>query len=150
MRDLVRFFDMGCCVFFLELFLWDSVGYICLNFLGLREIDLKLLTRIEELILFSVHILRENAYCIPIHEQIVKLTGENILLGSIYMPLDRLVKKEYLVSYLSESTPQTGGRHRRIYKLTPGGMEALLKVQALQQKILAEFTNLSLEEEGSK
>ncbi len=92
---------------------------------------MKLLTRIEELILFSIWSLGKNAYCIPIHEQIVKLTGENILLGSIYMPLDRLVRREYLHSFLSESTPERGGRHKRIYTLSPEGMKALEKIRNL-------------------
>ena len=92
---------------------------------------MKLLTRIEELILFSIWKLKEDAYCIPIHEQIVKLTGEDILLGSIYMPLDRLVKRGYLDSVLSGSTPERGGRHKRIYHLTPEGEKALFKVREL-------------------
>jgi DNA-binding PadR family transcriptional regulator len=83
------------------------------------------------MILFSIWKLKENAYSIPIHEQIVALTGEEILLGSIYMPLDRLVKRGYLDSALSDSTPERGGRHKRIYHLTPEGEEALARVREL-------------------
>ena len=93
---------------------------------------MKLLTRAEELILLSVWKLENNAYCIPIREQISEITGENWSLGSIYMPLDRLVKKRYLESYLSESTPERGGRHKRIYKLTDAGLKALLRVRQVQ------------------
>ena len=93
---------------------------------------MKLLTRAEELILLSVWKLKNNAYCIPIREQISEITGENWSLGSIYMPLDRLVKKRYLESYLSESTPERGGRHKRIYKLTDAGLKALLRVRQVQ------------------
>ena len=83
------------------------------------------------MILFSIWKLGADAYCIPIHKQIIELTGEDILLGSIYMPLDRLIKKGFLESYLSESTPQRGGRHKRIYKVTAEGKEALSKVREL-------------------
>jgi DNA-binding PadR family transcriptional regulator len=93
---------------------------------------LKLLTRAEELILLAVWKLKNNAYCIPIREQISEITGENWSLGSIYMPLDRLVKKRLLESYLSESTPERGGRHKRIYKLTDAGLKALLRVRQVQ------------------
>ncbi len=93
---------------------------------------MKLLTRAEELILLAVWKLEDNAYCIPIRERISSITGENWSLGSIYMPLDRLVKKRYLNSYLSDSTPERGGRHKRIYKLTDQGMDELLRVRDVQ------------------
>jgi DNA-binding PadR family transcriptional regulator len=99
------------------------------------EADVKLLTRTEELILLAVWKLESNAYCIPIRDQLSDITGENWSLGSIYMPLDRLVKKGYLESYLSEATPERGGRHKRIYKLTDGGMKALLLVRQVQAKM---------------
>jgi len=96
---------------------------------------MKLLTRAEELILLAAWKLENNAYCIPIREQLSEITGENWSLGSIYMPLDRLVKKGYLDSYLSESTPERGGRHKRIYKLTDEGMKALLIVKQIHAKM---------------
>ena len=96
---------------------------------------MKLLTRAEELILLAVWRLKGNAYCIPIRDQLSEITGENWSLGSIYMPLDRLVKKGYLESYLSESTPERGGRHKRIYKLTDEGRKALLLVRQIQAKM---------------
>jgi len=79
--------------------------------------------------------LEGKAYCVPIRAQISTITGENWSLGSIYMPLDRLIKKGYLESYLSESTPERGGRHKRIYKLTDEGMNALLLVRRVQAEM---------------
>ncbi len=96
---------------------------------------MKLLTRAEELILLAVWKLKENAYCIPIGERLSDISGENWSLGSIYMPLDRLVKKGYLKSYLSDSTPERGGRHKRIYELTDEGMKELLRVRQVQAKM---------------
>lgn len=93
---------------------------------------MKLLTRAEELILLAVWKLDENAYCVPIRAQISSITGESWSLGSIYMPLDRLVKKGYLKSYLSGSTPERGGRRKRIYRLTGKGLEALKRVREVQ------------------
>ncbi len=96
---------------------------------------MKILSRTEELILLAIWRLQENAYCIPIHEHITKLTGENRLLGSIYMPLDRLVKRGFLESFLSDSTPERGGRQKRIYSLTRKGMESLNKARDLQNQM---------------
>jgi PadR family transcriptional regulator PadR len=96
---------------------------------------LNLLTRAEELILLAIWRLKDNAYCIPIHEQVSSITREKLSLGSIYMPLDRLVKKGYLESYLSEATPERGGRHKRIYKLTHEGLKALQKIRNVQDRM---------------
>lgn len=96
---------------------------------------MKLLTRAEELILLAAWRLGANAYCVPIRAQISEITGESWSLGSIYMPLDRLVKKGYLKSYLSESTPERGGRHKRIYKLTQEGLRALEKARSLEARM---------------
>jgi PadR family transcriptional regulator PadR len=93
---------------------------------------MKLLTRAEELILLAVWKLKDNAYCIPIRAQLSEITGENWSLGSIYMPLDRLVKKGHLMSHLSDSTPERGGRHKRIYELTEDGKKELLRVKQVQ------------------
>jgi DNA-binding PadR family transcriptional regulator len=99
---------------------------------------MNLLTRAEELILLAVWSLKENAYCVPIHAWISRITEEKWSLGSIYMPLDRLKKKGLLDSYLSESTPERGGRHKRIYRLTPEGIKALEKVRRVQMKMWRE------------
>ena len=96
---------------------------------------MKLLTRAEELILLAVWKLKGDAYCIPIRAKISEITGENWSLGSIYMPLDRLVKKGYMDSYLSDATPDRGGRRKRIYKLTEMGMKAFIHVRQVQAKI---------------
>jgi PadR family transcriptional regulator PadR len=100
-----------------------------------QEIFMQLLTRAEELILLAVWRLKENAYCVPIRSLISEITGEDWSLGSIYMPLNRLVKKGSLDSYLSESTPERGGRHKRIYKLTREGWRELERIRTVQAKM---------------
>jgi len=104
---------------------------------------MKLLTRAEELILLAIWQLKNDAYCIPIRQRISDITGGDWSLGSIYMPLDRLVKKGYLDSYLSDATPERGGRHKRIYKLTKAGQEALHRVRDVQNAMWAITPKLS-------
>jgi PadR family transcriptional regulator PadR len=113
----------------------DAYPYLSKYFRIDRSSAMKILSRTEELILLAIWKLQENAYCIPIHELIEKGTGEKMLLGSIYMPLDRLVKRGLLDSYLSESTPERGGRQKRIYRLTRDGKAALNKLRAIQNQI---------------
>ncbi len=96
---------------------------------------MKLLTRTEELILWAILRLEDHAYCVPIPDRISEVTREDWPLGSIYMPLDRLVKNGFLTSCLSDSTPERGGRRKRIYRLTPEGYEALEKARDIQLKM---------------
>tara|TARA_R110000868_G_scaffold306734_3_gene568124 strand:- start:54752 stop:55078 length:327 start_codon:yes stop_codon:yes gene_type:complete len=96
---------------------------------------MKLLTRSEEYILLAVWKLQDDAYSIPIQQKLNEITGKEWSLGGIYMPLERLEKRGQLMSMLSESTPERGGRHKRIYKLTPSGKKALRQIYEVQQTI---------------
>ena len=106
---------------------------------------MRLLTRTEEFILLAVWRLQDDAYSIPIQRQISSITGRKWSLGAIYMPLERLVKKGYLASYLSESTPERGGRHKRIYRLTQEGKRALIRIREVERAMWAGIPKLSLE-----
>ena len=106
---------------------------------------MRLLTRAEEFILLAVWRLQDDAYSIPIRKQISEITGRNWSLGAVYMPLERLVKKGHLDSYLSETTPERGGRHKRIYRLTPEGKRALIRIREVEQAMWAGIPQLSLE-----
>ena len=93
---------------------------------------LKLLTRSEEFVLLSVWRLQQDAYSLAIQEEISKLTGYPWSLGSIFTPLDRLQRKRLLTSTLSASTPERGGRKKRIYQLTLDGKKALEHVRTIE------------------
>lgn len=107
-----------------------------------------LLTRSEELILLAIWKLRENAYCVSIRKMLTRITGEKWSLGSIYMPVERMVKNGLLTSYMSESTPERGGRHKRIYKLTGEGEKALNRIYSIQNEMWSGVAGLSLENES--
>ena len=106
---------------------------------------MKLLSRAEEFILLAIWQLQNDAYCVSIRARISELSGKNWSLGSIYMPLDRLVKNGLLDTFLSDSTPERGGRYKRIYKLSKYGKEALLEVKKVESAMWANISGLSLE-----
>ncbi len=108
---------------------------------------MNLLTRTEELILLAIWKLRNDAYCVSIRKMLNKITGEKWSLGSIYMPIERMVRNGYLKSYVSDSTPERGGRQKRIYTLTKDGKQALVKIHSIQNEIWSDITILSLENE---
>lgn len=106
---------------------------------------MKLLTRAEELVLLAVWRLQENAYCVPIREQLMEVTKKKWSFGSVYDALDRLEKKGFLKSYLSEPLKSRGGRSKRIYKHTKEGLKAMVEMKNVQKRIWEGIEILALE-----
>ncbi len=106
---------------------------------------MKLLSRSEEFVLLTVWKLQDRAYSLPIRKKISEITRQEWSLGSIYTPLERLSRKGLLTSYLTEATQERGGRHKRVYQLTPSGREALIHIQTIEQAMWSGVSGLSLE-----
>jgi DNA-binding PadR family transcriptional regulator len=79
----------------------------------------------EELTLLAVLALDERAYGIAVQEVIERETGREVTLGAVYAALERLERKRLMRSSLGESTGERGGKRRRFFKVTPGGLHAL-------------------------
>ncbi len=95
---------------------------------------MRLLTRMEEIILISIWRLGENAYGITIREAVGRVTAEEWPLGAIYPYLSRLQKCGYVRTSTGPSTPERGGRHKILYRLTETGKEALAEVHRIGQR----------------
>lgn len=105
---------------------------------------LKLLTRSEEFVLLAVWRLQQDAYSLAIQEEISRITGYEWSLGSIYTPLERLHRKRLLTSSLSSSTPERGGRKKRLYLLTSDGKSALAHVRQVERAMWAGLAEVAL------
>lgn len=104
-----------------------------------------ILTRGEELVLLAVWRLQNNAYTVPIREQLKESTGKNWSLGSVYEALDRLEKKKYLESYLSEPVKSRGGRSKRIYCHTREGLKAMIELKNMSENAWEGITTMAIE-----
>lgn len=90
---------------------------------------MKLISRIDELVLVAILKLGKDAYGMAIREEIIRATGVNWLLGAIYGPLARLHRRNLVTSVRGDPTPERGGRAKVYYELTPAGKTALKKIQ---------------------
>ncbi len=79
----------------------------------------------EQVVLLAVLRLGDEAYAVPILDEIAQRTGRAVSRGSVYVTLDRLETKGYLRSRLGDPTAERGGRAKRYYALRPRGVEAL-------------------------
>jgi PadR family transcriptional regulator, regulatory protein PadR len=90
----------------------------------------------EQLILTAVLSLRDKAYGVSIHEKALELASpKSISLGAVYVTLDRLEDKGFVSSWLSDPTPERGGRSKRYYRLEALGERALEESAATAKRI---------------
>ena len=106
---------------------------------------MKFLSRPEEIILFTILKLKDNAYCVPIREKASEISGKEWSFGAVYVPLHRLEKKGFVKSFFDDSKPIRGGRSRRIYKMTADGMKGRAEVRELHESMWKEVPEFSTE-----
>jgi PadR family transcriptional regulator PadR len=87
----------------------------------------------EQIVLIAVLRLGDNAYAIPIREEIAQRTGRTVARGALYTALERLEAKRCLRSRMSDPLPERGGRSRRYFSVTPAGLAA---VRASRESLL--------------
>ena len=67
----------------------------------------------------------DSAYGVPVHEEIVRLAGRDLTLGTVYKTLSRLEEKGFVRSHEGDPTPQRGGRRTRCFAVTTAGRKSL-------------------------
>ena len=79
----------------------------------------------EHFVLLALVRLGNGAYGAAIRREIRERTGRDASVGTVYMTLGRLEKKQMVVSYVGPPSPQRGGRRRRHYLIKAEGEQAL-------------------------
>lgn len=83
------------------------------------------LGELEQLLLFSLVALGEDAYGVTVRELIDSETGKAPSAGAVYTGYERLERRGLVSSTLGEPTPARGGRPKRYYALTTRGARML-------------------------
>jgi PadR family transcriptional regulator, regulatory protein PadR len=86
----------------------------------------------EELVLLAVGMLSNDAYGLTILSALEKQTGRNMMISSVHKALVRLEDKGFLKSKMGGATQLRGGRDKRLYTLTPGGVKVLSQSKELR------------------
>jgi DNA-binding PadR family transcriptional regulator len=88
----------------------------------------------EQLVMTAILQRGRDAYGVTIHQGVEALSGgQKVSLGAVYATLDRLEDKGLISSWLSDPTPERGGRSKRCYRLQPQG-EQTLRESALRAR----------------
>ncbi len=104
---------------------------------------MELLSRKEELILYSIWKLGDNAYGISVRDELERSFGIKWLFGSIYTPMSKLYDKGLIVK--SESIPSEKGERAKVFfNLTPLGKKTLAQVKAFSAALWADIPPLNV------
>ena len=84
-----------------------------------------MLGELEQIVLLGVMRVGDDAYGVPVHDEIQRRTGRDLTLGTIYKTLTRLEEKGFVKSHIGAPTPERGGRRTRCYVVTTAGRRSL-------------------------
>lgn len=90
---------------------------------------------VEELVLLVVIGLGADAYGVAVQRRLERDAGRRLALGAVYAALDRLEAKGLLTSALGESTPQRGGRRKRLFVASAAGLHVLRDVKRTRERL---------------
>jgi DNA-binding PadR family transcriptional regulator len=79
----------------------------------------------EQMVLLAILHLGDGVYGVPIVDEIQRRTGRTVAPAAVYVTLRRLEEKGLLTSWMSDSTPERGGKSRRCVKIASAGLESL-------------------------
>jgi PadR family transcriptional regulator PadR len=79
----------------------------------------------EQIVLLAIVHLGDGVYGVPIVDEIQRRTGRKVAAAAVYVALRRLEQKGLLASWMSDPSPERGGKPRLCVKLTRAGLESL-------------------------
>jgi PadR family transcriptional regulator, regulatory protein PadR len=103
-----------------------------------------MLGEFEYLVLTAAIQLDEDAYGAAIRREIEAATESRCSIGALYTTLDRLETKGFVKTWMGDSTPQRGGRAKRMVCVTAKGIRA---ASAFYLAIMRVSRNVSWEAE---
>jgi DNA-binding PadR family transcriptional regulator len=89
----------------------------------------------EQTVLLAIAHLGSGAYGVPIRREIEERTGRPVAVGALYTALDRLERKGYVSSRMSDPTPERGGRSKRRFTMRASGATALRRSRRLLDRM---------------
>jgi DNA-binding PadR family transcriptional regulator len=89
----------------------------------------------EQLVLLAILRLEGDVYGVPIVDEIQRRTGRTVAPAAVYVTLRRLEQKGLLESWMSDSTPERGGKARRCVRVTRAGLESVREARQVLDRM---------------
>ena len=91
----------------------------------------------ELVVLLAVLGLRDEAYPIAIRDAIEERTRRQVSRAAVFITLERLERKGFVISRYGDPTPVRGGRAKRFFRGTPQGVAVAKEALHLMQSMTA-------------
>jgi len=79
----------------------------------------------EQMVLLAILQLEGDVYGVPVVDEIERRTGRSVSRSAVYVTLRRLEQKGLVSSWMSDPTPERGGKPRRCVKVQAEGLHLL-------------------------
>ena len=89
--------------------------------------------------MLAIFRLEEPAYLVNIRDHLFEYTGKDWAFGSIYITLNKLKKKDFVLSKTGMPINRRGGKSIQYYELTDYGIKALKHSKQIQDVMWREF-----------
>ena len=83
------------------------------------------LNEVDQLVMLALVRLDSSAYGVTIRAEIENRSGRSVSMAAVYSALDRLERRGYAESWLSDPTSERGGRAKKHFKITTAGATQL-------------------------
>ena len=100
-------------------------SHILKRMIHIEDYFASVLGEFEQLVLLALLRLGNGAYGASIRREIRERTKRDVPIGSVYVTLARLERKEMVVSYVGMPSKERGGRRRKHYLMNEPGQRAL-------------------------
>ncbi len=89
----------------------------------------------EELTLLAVKAIEPPVYGVPVQLFVEQQAGRDVSMGAVYAALEPLERKGYVQSAMSDPVSARGGKSKRLYVVTPAGMQTLREIRRVRDRI---------------
>ena len=89
----------------------------------------------EQMVLLALLRLKDDAYGVTVRREIQSRTDRRVAIGAVYACLERLERKGYVNSSVSDPQPVPGGRSRKYFQFTRAGADALHRTREMMQRM---------------
>lgn len=107
----------------------------------------------EQLLLFALLRLGEDAYGVTLRREIETRTNRLVSAGAVYTAMERLESRGFVSSFIGEPTPQRGGKRKKHYRFEKAGALALTRTyESLHQMargVLPELARVASDDSGN-
>ena len=92
------------------------------------------LGELEQLVLLALIRLGDEAYGIPVQQELARVAKRRATFATVYATLQRLEAKGFVRSRVGEPTAERGGRRKKYFEPTAAGTRALRRsIQATER-----------------